>query len=167
MWFPISSWSRRLWPLAAGLALACGGPDPQEALEAVREAVRNGDMEGCYYGAKALSGEKSVQVEAFALASHCFQRMWFHVRWGEETGRDKEPWHTTEKQFMFEWLARFFENGDPEAARERALDLLVGFPTGFSQEFVGFARSDPRFEGWRLKGIEDNGRIEDFVARRD
>lgn len=147
---------------------------PQEAQRLIEEAQRlieeagidpqRDVLEAAYGHLKRVRVEypESPQSEvAFDLATLLWQQLWFLDRYT----RPDSAWRTSEPEFLFDWLASYFE-GAEEFPREKAEALLRSMPWSFYQSFLAYARTQPELSRWSFQAEDDNGRIRSVTGER-
>lgn len=98
--------------------------------------------------------------EAFPVAAELSKLLYYRHRVQDRNS----PYATTELDFMYGWLARYFEGGTfPEV---EANTLFGGFPGDVFQRFQSYAETDPRFAGWKFRATDDNGVIYSVSGER-
>lgn len=147
----------------AGCAAVPTSPSPaaRDLLDQANAAVVLDDLEGAYGHLKQIRVRHPGSPEsekAFPLAAYTYRRLWFQHRFTQPDS----VWLTSEKRFMFAWLASYF--GDGDFPYQAANQLLVGFPLNFFRDFVEYGRSDPQLARWSLRAEADNGIIELVAA---
>jgi hypothetical protein len=154
-----------LGALAGGCAqLGVGrGERPAAALlEQTATALAQEDFETAYYRLKEIRAKhpgSPESAEAFPLAAYCLKRLYTVHRFTDP----ESVWLNSEKLFLFEWTASYFGDEFPQQA---VLELLVGLPYSFSQEFVAYAATRPESSRWQIRAEEDNGIVHSVTARR-
>jgi len=108
---------------------------------------------------ETLHRESHESDEVFPLAAALFQKAYFKHRFTQPNS----VWMTSEPVFMFQWLARFFQDASPQP---QAAALFVGMPYGFFREFADHAAKHPELSRWVLRVEKDNGIIGSITAER-
>lgn len=149
----------------ATLAVACASPGrgrPSVLLEEARAAFEQRNFETAYLRSKKIGldyPESTEADEAFSMAAQSLKFLYYRDRYDLPGA----PWVTSEPVFMFGWLARYFEEGDPTDA---ANAFFIGFPFNVFQEFQQFEKKRPGLSGWVVRAKDDNGMIESVTAKR-
>ncbi len=151
--------------LVAVGACAPGSAGSARALrEEAREVAREGDAEAAFEKLKQLATshpDAPETREAFPEACELSRHLYFKHRVADPRSR----WATTELDFMFSWLARYYEQGVPDV---EANTLFGGFTGDVFRRFQDWARSDPRLAGRVFRAEDDNGVIQSVsVVRSD
>jgi len=146
-----------------GACAAPGGGGPEALRAEARGALQRNDAEAAFTSLKRMATEYPDAPETRAVfpdACLLAKKLYFTHRLEDL----RSPYATTELDFLFGWLARYYEDGVfPEAETNT---LFGGFPGDVFQRFQGYAASDPRYAGWTFRMQDDNGVIYSVVAER-
>jgi hypothetical protein len=148
---------------------ACGPLDlggdarRQKMLEEALLSLQQQDFETAYYRAKEIRTEypgSDESEDAFSIAARALKRLYYRHRFEDPDS----VWLNSEQEFVFEWLAGFFE--DEELAGSRANSVFGGVPYGMFRSFERYAAGHPIFSRWEIRAEDDNGIIEKVTVRR-
>lgn len=155
---PTSRSALLLAPLVVlvGLAMGCahltlGGP--ATLLDDAKAAMAKNDPVTAYGLLKRIATEypdRPESREAFPLAADCLKALYYAHRVPDP----ESVWVTSEPEFMFHWLARYFNGAFPE---QEANALFAGLSYEVFARFLHFAKSDPKLSRWKLTAEDDNG----------
>jgi len=137
-------------------------PEAAELLEKARDEIEVERFEEAYPHLKAIHENHPNSLEdvtAFTLASRIVGRAYRRDRYADPESR----WMTTERLYVYDWLATFVWSEFP---RERVEDMLVRTPWSYAQLFVAWAEGQPRMAQWEMRVEEDNGLVERVTAVR-
>jgi hypothetical protein len=159
--------STTLFILCSGVSLvigcaALGIRGPRTLLDEAKTAIDQHDQKAAYLLLKQIATEfpdSSESLEAFPMAADCLKALYFKNRLSDPAS----VWVTSEPDFMFEWLARYFSDGFPE---EAANTLLAGFPGSVFRRFEEFAKTRPQLSQWAIQAHDDNGIVQSVTASR-
>lgn len=159
--------------LAIGLvvaAIALGGcalgdaAGPHAFREEARAALQKDDPETAFARLKQIATEHPDAPETrgvFLDACELSKKLYFRHRLVDL----RSPYVTTELDFMFGWLARYFGGGTfPEVETNT---LFGGFPGDVFHRFQAYAPTDPRYAGWTFRMEDDNGVIYSVSGQRE
>lgn len=149
--------------LSIGCATIAGGPAPRELRAQADAALEKKQYEEAYRLLAEIHRrhpESRESDEVFPAAALLFKRQYNKNRFSNPTS----PWVTSEPEFLFGWLATFYD-GDA-FPREQAEALLRGLELGFTRRFEAWASKDPKLAAWKLDVVEDNGIVQEITAER-
>lgn len=150
--------------IAAGGCASVGASGPEALREDARAALERDDPEAAFARLKQLATEHPDAPETrdvFVDACELSKKLYYRHRITDL----RSPYVTTELDFMFGWLARYFGGGAfPEV---EANTLFGGFPGDVFQRFQAYAPTDPRYAGWTFRMEDDNGVIYSVSGRRE
>lgn len=148
-----------LWPVVA-CATTGVGPKPASLFQEAVAASQQGEFDAAYTRLRQLATEfpgSPEAAKAFPLAAGIVKQEYFRHRLTDPSSR----WVTSEPQFMFSWLARYYVDGFPA---EQVNALLRGFPVPVFQEFEAYAQTRPELARFRLHAERDNGLVIDVTG---
>ena len=121
-------------------------------------AQRDLDRSYCYFAlVRTLHPQAAEASGAFANAAVLFKTLYLRERYANPGA----IWFTSEPEFLFAWLASFYDEGFPQAEVEA---LLRSMPAPFAAELDAWAAAHPRMARWRVEVTDDNGLIETVQA---
>jgi hypothetical protein len=149
--------------IAVGACALGDGGRARALREEARDVMRQGDIEAAFETLKQLATshpDAPETREAFLEACELSRFLYFKHRVADPRSR----WTTTELDFMFSWLARYYGEGEPPEVETNS--LFGGFTGDVFRRFQDHARSDPRLAGWVFRAKDDNGVIQSVSAVR-
>jgi hypothetical protein len=143
---------------------ALGSEEPERLLTEARASLQRGDQEAAYRHLKRIRTEYPESPEcdvAFPWAASLWKELWFRDRYSQPDS----AWITVEPEFLFDWLASYFDEVE-EFPRREADALLRGMPWSVYQRSAAHADTRPEFSGWVLRVEEDDGHIRSVEGER-
>lgn len=146
--------------LAASVGCAHAGFGAGSLLSRARAALESGEIAEAYVLAKRVETEhpgSPESREAFPVAAQSFKHLYSQARYQDPTS----AWITVEPDFMFRWLASYFDGSFPQ---QDVSFLFGGMSVDLFRQFEAYAKTDPRVSHWKLRAEDDNGFIHAVTA---